>query len=194
MTVDASDGRGGEGGPIRGREARAWANLVRSHGMLDTFQVRDGQLRFSWDNHQLHRHNPATGTGPISATRILRRLDRIYAPQYSRAFPCKVSSRILSGFALSDHAPVLASIRGEEFRRRPSRLRMSVAHLGQPLYRERISEMWNRQVAHGEAQGWAADKVLVNCLVWLEPEPLIDVGGSVGPGRDVSDGRYCNPD
>lgn len=80
MVKKESDCLGGDGGPIRGREARAWTNLVRKCQLLDTFQARDGQLQFSWDNHHLHRHNPATSARPLAGARIMRWLDQITPP------------------------------------------------------------------------------------------------------------------
>lgn len=116
MVEAATNWLGGDGGPIQGRESKAWANLICKCSLLDTFQAREGQLKFSWDNHHLHRHNPAMGVGQVRTSRILSRLDIIYAPECSRTFPCKVVSKILPSFALLDHGPVLATIKCGEVR------------------------------------------------------------------------------
>lgn len=164
MVEAASDLLGGDGGPIWGREARAWSNLVCKCSLLDSFQARAGHLCFSWDNHQCHRHNPATGMGSIPASRTLCMLDRIYALGFSRTFPFNVESTILPGFSLSDHALVLALIKCGELTRKPSRHRMNVAHLGSAEFRARLSCMWERQVEFGSISGWTVDKIMVNCL------------------------------
>lgn len=49
---------GGEGNVIYGREARAWANLVRKFNLMDTFVYHIGHLHFSQGNQHNYRHNP----------------------------------------------------------------------------------------------------------------------------------------
>lgn len=59
MTTLTSDQKGGTGTLIGGREARMWARLIRKFTLQDTFLPDGNSLKFSWDNRQTHRHNPA---------------------------------------------------------------------------------------------------------------------------------------
>lgn len=130
MIESPTDHIGGDGQIIRGREARAWKNLARKLNLTDTFihkVVR--QLCFSWDNQRLHRHNPANADGLQNGSRIFRRIDRIYAPRQTRSFSIIVSPTTLPGFALSDHAPVVGLLKCGGPTCRPTRHRMSTAHL-----------------------------------------------------------------
>lgn len=160
----AADHVGGDGQVIRGREARAWANLVRTFNLIDTYVFQPGHLRFSWDNQRLHRHNPMNINGRQFGARNLRRLDRIYALRLSRNFNLSISSTILPGFALSDHAPVLATIKTSERQDRPSRHRMNSSHLFQPAYKERMRLLLEHYLAMGLQRNWEPELTLSRCL------------------------------
>lgn len=159
-----SDQVGGDGHIIRGREARAWTNLTRTFNLTDSYQRRPGHLKFSWDNQRLHRHHPANFDGRQFGARTLRRLDRIYAPRSSRRFTNSVSSTILPGFALSDHAPVLALLTAGETQTRPSRHRMNSSHLLQPVFKDRIRRLLEQHLAKGLQKGWDPERILSRCL------------------------------
>lgn len=160
-----ADHVGGEGQIIRGREARAWKNLAKKYNLTDTFTPREGHLRFSWDNQRVHRHNPANVDELQFGPRILRRIDRIYAPQLSRGFSTTVTSIILPGYSLSDHAPVVASLKSGGHTCRPTRHRMSMAHLRDPTFVSRLVRSWELGVENGLARGWDPEKILHRCLI-----------------------------
>lgn len=155
---------GGDGKVVFGREARAWTNLVRQLNLRDTFEHRVGHLRFSWDNQRRHRHNPANVDGQMFGTRILRRLDRLYAPRPSNNFSIEVTSTILPGFAMSYHAPVLGSLRLGATSTRPSCHRMNTAHLMSEAFCDRIRALWAQRIELGEQSGWGAEETLASCL------------------------------
>lgn len=85
MIDDVADQWGGTGGPISGREWRAWAQLTRHLALMDSFEHQPGYLRYSWDSLRRHRHNPRNGLQP-PGSRILRRLDRMYFTQRGEGF------------------------------------------------------------------------------------------------------------
>lgn len=164
MTTLARDQLGGDGVNIGGREARMWARLIRKLNIQDTFHHDRNTLRFSWDNRQLHRHNPANLDFSRFGTRKLRRIDRIYAQAKSRSFPFHVTSKILLGFAFSDHAPVVAWIKMGDSGRRPSSHRMNAAHLCSQEYRDRIEALWAERKVTAAARGWTDEQLFLSCM------------------------------
>lgn len=72
------------------REGRAWTHLKRKFKMEDTFVRHQGQLRFTWRNWR--RITPGH-----AAKRILRRLDRCYAPINSPNLKFAMMSHIIGG-------------------------------------------------------------------------------------------------
>lgn len=164
MIDQAGDHIGGVGQVVGGREARAWASLNRKFVLRDTFTHQPGHLRFSWDNHKCHRHNPLRSGTLLEDGRVLRRLDRIYGPIPSNNFNLVISSSILPGMALSDHAPVIATIQKGEVRKWPSRHRLNTAHLKYPAFVERMQMMWIDHVNWATMKGWDAGKTLAYCL------------------------------
>lgn len=151
---------GGEGKVIYGREARAWANLVRKYNLMDTFVYRAGHLRFSWDNQRTHRHDPTNIDGQQFGRRILRRLDRLYAPRPSRISAVVVYSTILPGFALSDHAPIVGTFKMGVPAFCPSCHRMNLAHLQNTAFCNRINLLWEQRCEEGTRLGWESEKIL----------------------------------
>lgn len=155
---------GSTGKIIYGREARAWTNMARKFNLMDTFEQRVGHLRFSWDNQRVHRHNLANVDGRRFGARVLRRIDRFYAPRPSRVYNHTVTSTILPGYALSDHAPILGTFRMGTTTVRPSCHRMNSAHLNDQNYCNRIRSLWEQQVKRGRRLGWEAEKTLASCF------------------------------
>lgn len=168
MITSASDQRGGDGSVIRGREARLWEQLTRKFNFRDSFTPQRNSLLFSWDNKRQHRHNPANIDFSRFGARTLRRLDRIYLPTFSSAFPFTASSKILPGFAFSDHAPIVATIRGAECMHRPSGHRMNAHHLTNPVFRERIVALWAERTAcaieTGIEKNWTEEQLFLSCM------------------------------
>lgn len=93
---------------ISGSEKRAWNHLKRRLHLCDTFHQRPGHLAFSWDNQRLYRHT-STAQSLHLGNRTLRRLDQIYSLDPARNHVFNISSTILLGFSLSDHATILAT-------------------------------------------------------------------------------------
>lgn len=109
MIKDLRDQCGRPSSLISGSEKRAWNHLRRRLHLYDTFIQHPGHLAFSWDNQHLYRHTPTAQTIHLGC-HTLRRLDRIYSLDPSRNHLFNISSTILPGFSLSDHAPILATI------------------------------------------------------------------------------------
>lgn len=80
MAVSPRDQMEGEWFPLGGREHLLWAQLSRKFNIQDTFVAGQKSLCFSWDNHRVHRHNPANVNFDLFGNRIVRRIDRIYGP------------------------------------------------------------------------------------------------------------------
>lgn len=164
MIDNVSDQCGGIGQVVNGHEARAWTSLNHKFRMRDMFIHQQGHLRYNWDNHKNHRHNPLRHGAVESEGQILRRLDRIYGPQASNSFNLALSSLILPGLTLSDHAPVIATIRKGEVRKRPSCHRLNSAHLKSPAFLERMQTMWAEHVGWAVQKGWDPGRTLAFCL------------------------------
>lgn len=154
---------GGTGGVASGREGRAWAQLLRKFSLLDSFSPRRGHLQFSWDSMQHHRHNPANSTRP-PGDRILRRIDRTYFAQGGPGTPWEFTSTILPGFAFSDHAHVWADLSMGPLIRRPSCHKMNPTHFSNPVFKERIVNMWEAGIQRGAQRGWTPHRIFQTCI------------------------------
>lgn len=164
MITNTRDQLGGVGSVIRGREARVWARVIRKFKLMDSFHPEGNSLRFSWDNRQIHRHNPANVNFSRFGSRTLKRLDRIYAPANSRSFTPTAKSKILPGLAFSDHAPVVALLKLSDSTRRPSGHRLNVAHLKCPAFRERITALWNERKIEAADRNWSKEDLFQSCM------------------------------
>jgi exonuclease III len=116
------DQQGGIPHTVLGREKRAWSHLLGRFNLRDTFDASTSQLRFLWDNR---READANHSSP----RILRRIDRAYAPKQSRLLRMDIKSKILAGERGSDHYPIL--LWGQEVQKQKvsSRYQMKVSVL-----------------------------------------------------------------
>lgn len=94
----------------------------------------------------------------------MRRLDRIYLSQSGPGPNWDESSSILPGFAFSDHAPVWADFTIGPAQRRPSCHRMNPSHFSHPVYKERITNIWEAKSARGLRMGWEPARILQGCL------------------------------
>lgn len=103
MVEELQDHSGGNPHTIMGTKKRAWEHLKRRYHLFDTFVRHSWQLQFSWSNQQLT-------TKDLSATRVLRRIDRCYAPTRSPSLHFVVTSRIVVGQYLSDPIIMLSLI------------------------------------------------------------------------------------
>lgn len=151
MIENSGDQRGGACSLVAGREKRAWRHLKRHLLLEDSFVSRPGHLSFSWDNCRRFRHTPDLLVNP-SGSRTLRRLDRVYRSSQKRNSEFNLESTILSGFSLSDHAPVLALFTFHRDNRRFTQHRMNSQHQTDPAFQEWIATMWAREEAFGRAQ------------------------------------------
>lgn len=148
---------------IAGREKRAWQHLVRHLQLEDTFGAKPGHLRFSWDNRRCFRHSPNLRISS-DGHRTLRRLDRVYCFCQERNPKFNLTSTILPGFALSDHAPVLSTFTFQVTCRRSSQHRMNSSHQSDPAYQERLHTIWTDTEIRGLAGGLSEDSILFQCL------------------------------
>lgn len=164
MITNRCDQLGGEGSIVKGREARIWASLMRHLNVQDTFSPVRGSLSFSWDNKRIHRHNPANVNFHLYGARTLRRLDRIYSPPSFDSLSAVISTKIIPGMALSDHAPVLALIQKDDATPRPTRYRLNTAHLQNADFLSRIDNLWKDRERLAAQHGWDPDVLLAKCI------------------------------
>jgi hypothetical protein len=97
-----SDQRGGNPHAIAGQERKAWNHLLRKFNLKDTFEEKFGQLKYTWDNWRKSANAQA-------AERILRTIDRGYATRSSKLVTLEAKRKIVTGYAGSDHYPILFS-------------------------------------------------------------------------------------
>lgn len=110
MVESFQDQRGGNNTLIAGREKWAWNHFKRRFNLIDNFTPKRGHLNFSWDNRHHFRHDPTVQTQDDIGDRILKRLDRCYHSDSLLRSTLDISSSILPGFNLSDHAPLLINL------------------------------------------------------------------------------------
>lgn len=163
MIESGHDQVGGQCTTLGGRERRAWQHLARHLQLEDTFRPRPGHLLFSWDNRRSYRHSPNLLLSP-AGSRTLRRLDRIYCYNQEKNPKFNLHSTILPGFALSDHAPVLSTFAFQDDCRRFSQHRMNSSHHSDPIFQERLAEVWNSTEERGLNSGISEDIILFRCL------------------------------
>lgn len=163
MIESNQDQIGGNCTTIAGSERRAWQHFARHLLLEDTFCARPGHLRFSWDNRRCFRHSPHLH---ISADghRTLRRLDRIYCYSQEKNSRFNITSTILPGFALSDHAPVLSTFSFHASCRRFSQHRMNFSHQSDPAYHEKLASIWTTTESRGLMAGATEEAILFSCL------------------------------
>jgi hypothetical protein len=105
MTEFASDQWGGNPKNLAGRELQAFSHLKQRMKWEDTFQAIPGRLGYLWDNKRKF-------TQPLAVLnqgdRILKHIDRIYAPLPSAWMCFKVASKVIPGYSYSNHLPILA--------------------------------------------------------------------------------------
>lgn len=142
MIEQVADQLGGTPHTFAGREFQAWHELCSTFRFQDTFTIRNYSLSFSWDNKRTFAPIPVDITQ--MGDRILRHIDRTYITEESKL---AVTSTIMPGFNLSDHALVLTEYCSLDDRPKRPGYRMNVAQLADPLLKLRIIEMWG-QVIH----------------------------------------------
>lgn len=110
MVENFQDQRSGTNSPLAGKEKRVWNHFKRRLNLIDNFTPKQGHLHFLWDNRQQFRHDPMVQASEAIDYWILKRLDRCYhSANLSRSI-LDISSTILSGFNLLDHAPLLVTL------------------------------------------------------------------------------------
>lgn len=146
MIERPQDRKGGSGKLVEGPEKQKWLHLKRKFCLEDTFLPAYGFLNYSWDSKKKKRHNPVVqSTCPIKE-RKLRRIDRIYITSSSRKkLNFTLSSQILPGFNLSDHAPVLGTccIKGKKVR--SVTYRMNIEHLEDLDLIDALLKFWREE-------------------------------------------------
>jgi hypothetical protein len=92
--------------------------------------------------------------------KILRRLDRCYAQSKSITNKLEVSSRIVGGYCLSDHHPILAVCQDSAERKFPSRYKMNISVLKNKRRKKLLRELLLREVAFLKARNLEAERIL----------------------------------
>lgn len=142
MVLSPSDRRGGSGRIVVGGEKRAWNRLARKFYLVDSFVYKPGHLKYSWDSKRKFRHNPVVQLLPPIGDRVLKIIDRIHFSEFARQCPFTITSTILAGYFLSDHAHVLATIRTVDAHTRPSLYCLNTHHLKNEKLLEKLRGMW----------------------------------------------------
>lgn len=151
MVELASDQIGGRMRPIVGNKGATRRNLKSKFNWEDTHHLIPGCLKYNWGNRRAFRHVPNV-SHDTSTGRILRRIDRCYAPIPTTRSKFTVSSSILPGICLSDHAPVLIQCTTPGETHKPSAYRMNVSDLKHPTLTDKITAMWQEETLQHQEQ------------------------------------------
>lgn len=163
MVELASDQIGGRMRPIVGNKGATRRNLKSKFNWEDTHHLIPGCLKYNWGNRRAFRHVPNV-SHDTSTGRILRRIDRCYAPIPTTRSKFTVSSSILPGICLSDHAPVLIQCTTPGETHKPSAYRMNVSDLKHPTLTDKITAMWQEETLQHQGQDIQDDAFMISCL------------------------------
>lgn len=142
MVDKIGDRKGGSNRIVKGGEKSSWNRLCRKLCLVDSYIYKPGHLKYSWDSKKRGRHDPAVQALQNIGERVLKRLDRIHFCDFARASKFTICSSIMPGYCLSDHAPVLATIRTTSQHSRPSLYRINARHLQDELLLSKLKELW----------------------------------------------------
>lgn len=95
--------------------------------------------------------------------RILKRLDRCYHSVGLLRSSLDISSSILPGFNLSDHAPLLIDLQ-QRLHQYPTRYKMNVSHLSDPELVARLEDVWATEQAEASIVGRDSTSTFFKCL------------------------------
>lgn len=90
----------------------------------------------------------------------MKRLDRVYNTIHPQRKTFDISSSILHGFALSDHAPVVATLSYVGFKNRPSMYRLNVKHLVDEALIEKLKNLWKKSLNSAQLDESKAEELL----------------------------------
>jgi hypothetical protein len=97
--------------------------------------------------------------------RILRRIDRIYAPLPSAWMNFEVSSKVIPSYSLSDHLPVLAKCKSACIKKFPSGYRMNIGQLEIPAYRCKLTNLLKKERAKMALKSLCSQGTLFHCVL-----------------------------
>jgi hypothetical protein len=80
----------------------------------DTFLQIPGRVAYLWDNKQTFSALPQIMQ---MGDRVLKRIDKGYAPLPSAMMAFTVTSKVIPGYCFSDHLPVLLECKHESLKR-----------------------------------------------------------------------------
>lgn len=103
-------------------------------------QTRSPQIQLG--HKKKHRQNPFVQSSPHLGDWVIKRLDRIYYCESSRGCPFSLSSTILPNFYLSNHAPVLGTLKTQGIAIRPSLYRVYTNHLKEKGLLDKLTPLW----------------------------------------------------
>lgn len=147
MVESCTDHKGGSSAILNGIELRVWHRLHKMLNLEDLYQHRPGQLWFRWDSKNIHRHGPLVQSRLVIGDRVLKRPDWVYSSVPSQRRKFNITSTILPGFALPDHAPGIATISFAGFKDRPSLYCLNVIHLANESLIEKLSTLWQENLS-----------------------------------------------
>lgn len=123
-------------------ELRAWRCFKRNLCLANSFVAKPGHLCFSWDNKRRHRHNLLVQNSPILGKHVIRWIDHIYHFISSHTCPFSMTSTILPGFCLLDHALILTTLQTNGIVILPSLYRVNSSHLKDKELHDQLTSLW----------------------------------------------------